>query len=166
MSRTIIIWVVVGIAVVGGFLAILVYAMTRSRYIYIGIAENVGVSQEWTEVHFERPLTGKRQVQKIALVMPGARRSEERRETFLPDGTIIEAEVELKAQGGDWIRLRSGSGTVSVFDPTDKTWAVGSTDFTLPSDGGASGSACTSVRLRGRNAFTCSKIRWVDFYMK
>jgi hypothetical protein len=150
----------------GSLLGYFLYSAIYRRHSYQDIAWDIAVSNEWNEIPIQPDLKIKKQVQKIGLVVPGARYSLKNKHNFLPDGTILEPEVEIADKSGNWHRLRPGSGTVGDYDAGSETFSASSIDFTLVSDSVPRNTRFVAVRLRSSNAFSCSKVKWHDYYMK
>ena len=130
------------------------------------IAEDVGIpTDEWTVLPIEPDVEIKYQIQQIDLSVANARMNDDGEFVHLPDGTLIDARVEVQDRDGNWHRLEAGSFGVSPDGAEGHSPRVSRISFQLEHDLPRD-TRFTTVRLRATQSFTCSRIGWHCWNMK
>lgn len=111
------------------------------------VASGVDVSTDWLEITPQPPLKATKQVQDLIILVEGGNRSRVNNRLPLPDGTEVDAEVEIVDQSGITYRLEPSLILSS---------GVGYTaDSSL-----LRGKSFTKIRIRCDKPFRASKIIW------
>ena len=152
--------VIVGVGIIGGLVTLVLLGYT-GFVIYINwpsdrlLAKNVRVSEEWTEIRLDPPLTPSHRSQSIKLNIANFERDTNSNSFAikLPDGSVIAPEIQLSDEEGNNVQMRHSGFSrkyyeAVVFRPTTK----------LPTD-----RPYTKLRIRSDIAFTCDEISWLDY---
>jgi len=137
-----------------GYVAITVYINWPAR----PIAKNISVSQEWTELHLDHPLTFKHRDQSLKLQIKdfSHERGSRTREIRLPNGTVINPEIEIVPDSGNAVKMQHTGFTYKYFDAIDFR----------PSDSVQTNARYSVIRIRSDVPFYCEGIYWVDYNPK
>ncbi|HEY0457818.1 MAG TPA: hypothetical protein VGC97_01625 [Pyrinomonadaceae bacterium] len=130
------------------------------------IASNVSISSEWTVIKPESPMKTKRDFQSVLLNIEGCKTHGKKSDLILPDGTIVNPELEILDEYGNNYPLDSKSGVVNNYDSESDTFELYSAGFSkkggeLPED-----RVYTEVRIRSDKPFVASKIIWYNYNLK
>ena len=147
------------------FLGLLAYVYFNERTIDQTLATNLMISNEWTEITPDPPLTVRRQIQEINLRIDGFQHDPSASlpgQIKLPDGTIINPEIEVYDEFGNKFELHH-SGFVTKFyeDVVFKPESDSTRFTTYPDD-----RRYTKIRIRSGVPFECARIYWRNKYLK
>ncbi|MEJ7848326.1 MAG: hypothetical protein WKF92_09580 [Pyrinomonadaceae bacterium] len=166
MNKKVILITFVVLAFVISLVGYFFYSVNYRQHIYRDISQNIYVSNDWTEISIKPDIGIEKNIQEVGIVVPEARFSVNRKENYLPNGTVIGPEVEIADKTGTWYRLRPGSGTLNDYDEQSNTFSRKSINFGLEVENLPKNTRFVAVRLRSDMPFSCSKIRWHDYNMK
>lgn len=126
------------------------------------VAENVQITNEWTEINSEKPLEPTNSIQAVQLLINGYERevgSPDFGNITLTDGTKISPEVEIVDENGKSYQLKDGHrvGDFVGFSVDDKIH--GSSKF-------PKNVSYKTIRIRSDKPFSCEKIIWYDYDLK
>ena len=168
MDKKIILITLVVLALVVSLVGYFFYSIIYRQHIYRDISQNISVSKDWTDISIKPDLGIEKNIQEVLLIVPEARFSVNRKQDYLPNGAVIEPEVEIADNTGKWYRLRSGGGGLGVndYDERSESFSVKGISFRLEVDNLPKNTRFVAVRIRSNIPFSCSKIRWHDYNMK
>jgi len=134
-----------------GYLALVVYLNWPDR----PIAENIKVTQGWTELRLDHPLTFKYRSQTLMLRIKDFTldRGSNMKEITLPDGTNIDPEIEIVDDGSNAVKMDHSWYTLKYFDGVDFG----------PSDAILRGKTYSVIKIRSDVPFYCEGIYWVYY---
>lgn len=126
------------------------------------VAENVQITNEWTEITSENPLKPTKLVQEVQLLINGYEReigNPDFGHITLTDGTKITPEVEIVDENGKSYKLKDGHRVDNFvgFSVDDKIHG----SFEFPKN-----VSYKIIRIRSDKPFFCEKIIWYDYDMK
>ena len=142
-----------------GFLVLLyagyiVYSLL-TRQIDREIAGNLSISSEWVEITPRPPLKARNRTQTVILYIDGYKRdiADTRSQIIMPDGTVLNPEVEVIDEYGKVYPLRIGQ------------WLSGGVGFSRDSDPGSNSRfpqdrTYSKVRIRSAQPFKVVKVFW------
>src|SRR5258708_34561661 len=119
-------WVIVGIGSVLGIFTLLIFWYI-GLIIYINwpndrpIAKNLKITQEWTEITVDPPLKPNKIVQEINLRIDNFRedRNSNNFEIKLPDGTVIDPELEIYDENGNKFEFHHSGFVMKWYDDVE-----------------------------------------------
>ena len=155
--------IVIGAAIVAGIgLLLFVGSVAYVYFIIFGnadrtIARNLSVTNEWTEVSIDPPVKPSYDHQAIYLRPVGFKvdLAVKGNEIRLPDGTVVEPEVEVYDENGKAFRMHK-SGFAMAREDYVEFWPEPT--WTLPKN-----RKYSSVRIRSDVPFVCESVSWIDY---
>ncbi len=126
------------------------------------VAENVQITDDWTEITSDNPLEPTKMVQKVQLLIEGYKHDIHNSDfgnITLSDGTKINPEIEIVDESGKVYKLKDSQrvGDLVGFSVDEKLH--GSHSF--PKD-----VTYKAIRIRSDKPFQCKKIIWYDYDLK
>ena len=161
-------WVIVVIGIVLGISTLLIFGYV-SLIIYINwpddktIVKKLQVTKEWTEVAIDPSVKPTKQSQYIKLRINDFKvdRSSNSFDIILPDGTIIEPEIELHDEFGNKFEFHHSGFAMKTYDDIVFTPGPLKQLMELPAD-----RQYTKLRIRSDVPFLCDQIYWRDYNLK
>jgi len=135
----------------------------RRMHTYLEIAGDVFITTEWTEFKPVESTKFERKCQEVYLSVIGCRMDTEKEGLILPDGSVVNPEVQIVDEFGEKHQLHGGSyGVMPV---------GGDSDLLKVNRAGYSGKLpkyqeYRSVLVRSDKPFHCSKIVWHNYNLK
>jgi hypothetical protein len=154
----------IGIAILAVlFLGYFAYMFNHQK-ISEEVASNLSISSDWTVIKPESPMKTRRDFQSVLLKIENSKHND-KFDIILPDGTIVNPEVEISDEYGNTYRLNSKSAFANNYDSESKTFELSYAGFSksggLPED-----RVYTEVRIRSDKPFVASKIIWHNYNLK
>lgn len=136
------------------YVALIVYINWPDR----PIAKNITVTQEWTEVHLERPLSFNNRSQSLNLKIQDFTldRGSNIRGIKLPSGMEINPEIEIIDDHGNVVELHHTGFALKYFDAVEFS----------PSNAVLPDQEYKLIRIRSDVPFHCDGIYWIDYNPK
>lgn len=147
--------------IVFGFYAFFTYSV-KEMHGKQTVAENVQVTDEWSEITSEQLLEPTKQVQNVQLLIKNYKydiQNSDFGNIKLSDGTKIKPEIEVTDENGKVYKLKESSrlGDLIGFSVDEKFHG----SHTFPKD-----VKYKTIRIRGDEPFQCEKIIWYDYDLK
>lgn len=142
-------------ALIVGYFALIIYINWPGG---VTVAKGLLVAGEWTDVAIDPAVTAAKQVQSINLRIDDFRadRDANGSDIKLPDGTVVEPEIELYDEFANKVDFRHSGFVRKTYDDV-----VFSPDSELPKD-----RRFTKLRIRSNVPFSCGEIYWMDHNLK
>lgn len=152
--------VIAGTVVLGTVLLLLAGLAGYFWFVILGdgnqsIARNVSVTNEWTEIKIDPPVRPRYRHQSIELrpVDFSVDRGSKDFKITLPDGTVIEPEIEIYDESGNVFTTRHTGFTMK-----SEGYATFSPKPNLPTD-----RKYTRLKVRSNVPFVCDHMIWIDY---
>lgn len=147
-----------------GVIFLVKYLITRPRYVYREIAQDIKVNENWIELTPSSTMKMNRRFQAVTLVIEGAKTSSI--DLFLKDGTQIRPEIQIEDVYGDWYELRGGSYTVRSWDLEKDTHEVASASFKPFNHEFPTNTQFRRIKIRSDQPFVAKKVIWKNYNPK
>lgn len=135
-------------------------------YVDREIGREIEIGKEWTEITPPSPMIVSRRFQAITLKIDGARTNAKVDGIVLPDGSVVNPQVQISDADGNWYDLFGGSYTVRNYNLDDDSSDIGTSSFKargsqLPAD-----KNFIAVRIRSDIPFACRSVGWQNYNLK
>ena len=128
------------------------------------LARNLAVTNEWNEVKIDPPVKPAYRHQAIYLRLVNFKidRAAKGFEIRLPDGTVVEPEVEIYAEHGNMFKLHKSGFAMGRDDYVEFAFGAKENNYmSLPTN-----RTYTQLRIRSDVPFICERINWIDYAPK
>lgn len=142
---------VTALILVFGYVGLIVYLNWPAS----PIAENVLVTNEWTDINVAPGLEARHRSQSLNLRITGfdLGANNSLSEIKLPDGTVARPEIELYDEDGNRLTFRHIGFSRKYFDAV----------VFKPVESMAKDRTYSRIRIRSNVPFTCQEIYWIDY---
>jgi hypothetical protein len=144
------------------------YVLQLPMHVDRRIANDIIVSDNWTELRSDSPMKVVHSFQSIDLRIEGAYVAfkDGNDNLYLPNGSIIKPKVEIGDSDGNWYEMEGGSYTAQPRPDGSEIMDIGIARFgtagmTLPKD-----RTYNVVRIRSDVTFTCKSVIWHNYNLK
>ena len=135
----------------------------RRMHTYLEIANDAFITTEWVEFEPVESMRFERRYQEVYVSLRDCRMHTEKEGLILPDGTVVNPEVQIVDEFGEKHPLYRGSYGVMPVGGNSELLRVNRAGYSgnLPRD-----REYRSVLVRSDKPFRCSKIVWHNYNLK